>query len=40
MQEASGLFGIGADWEAIKKMREEKYESCQRYQEFRSLGYY
>ncbi|KAG8861438.1 hypothetical protein FRB96_002887 [Tulasnella sp. 330] len=40
MQEASGLFGIGADWEKIKKIREEKYEACDRYQQFRSLGYF
>ncbi|KAG9018375.1 hypothetical protein FRB93_000078 [Tulasnella sp. JGI-2019a] len=40
MQEASGLFGIGADWDKIKKIREEKYDSCEQYSKFRSLGYY
>jgi len=39
VQDAIGVFGIGVNWDEVKKMKEEQFESCELYTRYQRLGY-
>lgn len=39
VEEATGFFGIGADWDEVKRLKAESFESCTKLNELRRRGY-
>lgn len=39
IQEALGIFGIGADMKKVRELKSQKLESCELFNQYRSQGY-
>ncbi|KIO24852.1 hypothetical protein M407DRAFT_76444 [Tulasnella calospora MUT 4182] len=39
IEQATGFFGIGADWDEVKRLKGETFESCTKLNELRRRGY-
>ncbi|KAG8971188.1 hypothetical protein FRB90_010574 [Tulasnella sp. 427] len=39
LEQATGFFGIGADWDEVKRLKAETFESCTKLNDLRRKGY-